>query len=483
MVSVRGGALKGTGCAIAVALALLLPAGASAAFQPTGQFGSLGSGSGQIDAPQGIASDGAGKLFVPEFTNNRVSVFSTAGTFLYAFGWDVNTPDGDEAAEICTTACLPGDEDGGSGAIDAPQGIAYDSGNVYVADSDNSRIDVFNSAGVFQYAFGRDVNDPDGATTLETCTTMCIQGDSAGSSGALDGPTGLDVDGSNLYVADSNNHRVDVFTTAGSFQNAFGVDVEGADGGSTFEVCTASCRQGNFDVGNSGELDFPIDVVADGTGNLFVADPGNNFRVSAFNVGGVTPAFSYAFGYDVDDPDGDAAPELCVTTCRQGDYNFSGAAEAGMIEPFALALDSAGNLQIADLDGNRVSVFTPAAEFVHAFGFGVDTGASAFQFCTLDSTCQTGGGGTGSGELNRPFGIETDGADTYVAELDNNRISRFGEPAPTSPPATTSVPITAAAPVPCAGLSGRALKKCRCKQKPTKAKRKKCLKKVLGVKP
>jgi hypothetical protein len=75
---------------------------------------------------------------------------------------------------------------------------------------------------------------------------------------------------------------------------------------------------------------------------------------------------------------------------------------------------------------NRVSVYSPWGEFVKAFGWGVDTGAAAFETCTATSTCQAGVAGSGPGQFDRPDAIAVNSAgDLYVAESTNHRVQKF----------------------------------------------------------
>ena len=74
-------------------------------------------------------------------------------TFIKAYGWGVL--DGASQFETCTTTCQAGLEGGGAGQLDQPLGVATDpSGDVYVADEFNNRIDEFSAAGAFIKAYG-----------------------------------------------------------------------------------------------------------------------------------------------------------------------------------------------------------------------------------------------------------------------------------------------------------------------------------------
>ena len=412
-------------------------------------------------------------MYVADSGSSRISEFAADGSFIRAFGWGVDT--GAAAFQVCTTAstCQPGSSGGGAGELAGPAGLAIDSsGNLYVAEGGNSRISVFNTAGPsFTRAFGWGVDT--GSPQFETCTTAstCESGRFGDGAGQLSLPFGIALDGAGgLYVAEQLNNRISVFDTAGpSFTRAFGWDV---DGGVGFETCTtaSTCQIGNSG-GGAGQLDTPFGVALDGVGSLYVGDAFNN-RISVFNTAG--PSFTRAFGFGVDT--GGPVFETCTTAsiCQAG----SAGGDAGQLNaPSGVALNG-GSLYVAEQGNNRISVFdTAGPSLTRAFGWGVATGAGAFETCTTNSACMAGTSGSGTGELNGPELVATDcrGA-VWVADSSNDRVQRFGEPNTPLPPCVSTPPAGGGSTSPAAGPTGRraaALKKCKKKHGKARAKCKK----------
>jgi NHL repeat len=365
---------------IVVLVVLVFPAGA-AAFGPVSSFGGFGSGVGQLDEPGSLAIGAEGAAYVADSKNNRVDVFSPQGDFLRAFGEGV--VDGAEALQVCTTAtaCLPGKASFASGGMNGPEDVAFGpDGQLYVADRNNSRIEVFTPEGAFLRDFGEgELEEPEG-----------IGFSSAGQ----------------LYVADTENDRVAVFMSSGSFVREFGASGEGA-----------------------GELEGPHDVAESAGGLVAVSDDENN-RIDVFTSAG---AFVRAFGAEVEVGGGD----ICTTNCKKGDASE---ASGGLENPSALALDVTGNLYVADTGNDRLAQFTLGGTFVKAFGEGVLDGAEAFQLCGSGAECQAGLPGTIAGATPEPHGVAIDcrGA-VYVTEEheapDFARVERFGDLA--APPPCT----------------------------------------------
>jgi hypothetical protein len=377
----------------------------------TCEAGISGSGVGQLDHPGGIAIGLSGNVYVLE--DNRIDEFSAAGAFIKAFGWGVSN--GATQFETCTSSCQAGIAGSGAGQLDAagPGSIATDpSGNVYVADELNQRIDEFSAAGAFIEAYGWGVN---GGSGFETCTSTCQAGTSGAGAGELSYPDTIATDAAgDVYETGSNNNRIDEFSAAGAFIKAFGWGV--SDHNNQFETCASTCLGGIGGAGAGEISNFPQGLAVDPSGNLYLADNANN-RIDEFSAAG---AFLKAYGWGVSD--GASQFETCTTTCEIG-LSGGGAGQADGI--YGIATDPAGDLYVANDGAQRIDEFSAAGAFIKAFGWGVSDGTSQFETCT--GTCRAGISGGGPGQLAYPLGIATDSSgNVYVADEYNNRIDEFG---------------------------------------------------------
>jgi glucose/arabinose dehydrogenase len=270
----------------------------------TGTSGYSGNGSAATSAtlnyPYSVALDSSGNLYIADqynFVIREVSastkdISTVAGNHYYSYSGDGGLA---KAAQFNTL-----------------QGLVMDgSGNLYIADADN-------------YVVRKvDVSTGD-ISTIAGNGTLGYSGDGgAATSAELESPHGLALDGAdNLYIADASSavvRKVDASTGYISTVAGNGTQGYSGDGGAA----------------TSAELSYPVSVAADSSGNLYIAD---------------TDAYVVR---KVDVTTGDIS-----TVAGNGTQGYSGddnaATSAELKTPISVALDSSGNLYIADEDAHVV---------------------------------------------------------------------------------------------------------------------------------
>jgi DNA-binding beta-propeller fold protein YncE len=232
----------------------------------------------------------------------------------------------------------------GKGQILNPSGLAVDQSQdaLYVADSGNSRVDVFKaSTGEFEFAFGGGVQDGL-SPELQVCVSTCFKGISGGPAGFFNRAEGIAVDtnplGPAVYVFENGNHRVQRFSPGGAFVWAIGGGVNQTTGE---DLCTASSGD-TCGAGTTGDVDRHFNEVLSGgvavgpDGVVYVADqigviPNRQVRVQKFESSG-----TYI--------------ETLVLSIAGGSGRVSG-----------IAVDSAGNIYVATNNTTgAVRKFSPA---------------------------------------------------------------------------------------------------------------------------
>jgi hypothetical protein len=248
----------------------------------------------------------------------------------------------------------------GAGKLSEPNGVAVDqaSGDVYVMDFGNVRIDKFSAEGGFLLGWGWGVADA--TQGLQTCTTTCYRG-STPDYGPGTGEFGLGVRGvavdndllspsyEDVYVPDRGNDRVEKFSPSGSFLAMFGKEVN--ENGSNVCVTGEKCRPGKEGAGN-GEFDDITGAIAIGTdGDVYV---GGNNRVQVFSPEGVfVSQFTLTTGVTRSIAV-DATGDLYVvgeSPFNLSEYDSSGALLRtldGGGEPRAVTLDASGDVFVDD---------------------------------------------------------------------------------------------------------------------------------------
>jgi hypothetical protein len=190
------------------------------------KFGGLGSAGGQFDNPQGIAINQAtGAIYVRDRDNRRVQQFTQDGTFVRAWGWDVvlSGPGDDVTApvnefEICVPANLDTCKTGTSGAaggqfatppsnqVGGGIAVAPATGDVFVADPVNRRVQQFRSDGAFVRLWGWDVVPTGqagdlGTNNFEVCTSTATGACKAGAAATPDTSNGQFAANQPLHLA------------------------------------------------------------------------------------------------------------------------------------------------------------------------------------------------------------------------------------------------------------------------------------------
>ena len=302
----------------------------------------------------------------------------------------------------------------GNGQFNQPTGIAVDSsGNSYIADALNLRIQKFNSALAYLSQWGSD----------------------AYGNGHLNYPHHLATDSAGyIYVADTENFRIQKFNSSGVYQAQFG----------------------SYGSGN-GQFNFPVGVAVDAGGNIYVTD-GWTSRVQQFNSSGIWQAtlgspgdLNFPMGIAVDsggkiyvaDFYNDAIKVYSGSTWTMFGTSFN--------RPRGIAIDSSGSVYVTDSGNNQIQKFDSSGTFIKSWG---SSGTGDGQFYTPDGIAvdsvdhvyvvdsqgariqkfdsngnfitKWGSSGNGDGQFLQPIGITTDSSgNIYVSEGVSDRIQKF----------------------------------------------------------
>jgi DNA-binding beta-propeller fold protein YncE len=281
----------------------------------------------------------------------------------------------------------------GAGQTDEPSGVAVDAsnGDLYVVDTQNNRVDVFESSGVFLFAFGWKVNATTPEEKLQTCTVLtgCQQGSPGAGAGQLNGPAlepstglrgtvGIAVDGGShdVYVAEEGNGRVQAFDASGAFLFMFGKNVNTGTSGKP-DLCTDAgsptnvCGVGS-EGGGVGEFDSIKGIGVGSGGAVYVADTRRVGPCAIAAVGGG----EFSKRVQRFDSSGEATEQISLTgtPCGQvnafavdpgGDLYVGNIGESGAVRKY----DSAGSPVVGWGEGGKVdSSFNISAVALDATG-------------------------------------------------------------------------------------------------------------------
>ena len=383
----------------------------------------------RLNYPNGVATDGAGNVYIVDQRNNRIRKVDSSGVITTFAGTGDYGVDRDYIR-----GGYVGD---GGPAVDAllaqPSGVAADgAGNVYIADTGNHRIRKVDSSGVITTFAGTEVygysgDGGDGGPSVEAL---------------LAEPSGVAVDGAgNVYIADQRNHRIRKVDSSGTITTFAGSEEhgDGGDGGPSVEALLAE----------------PSGVAVDGAGNVYIADQ-RNHRIRKVDSSGTITTFAGREDYRDGGFGGDGGPAalaqlrspsdvatagagnlyiadrfnhrirkvdssgVITTFAGSGEYGFGGdggpAAEAQLYSPNGVATDGAGNLYIADTGNSRIRK--------------VDSSGTITTFAGSGRSGYGGFGGDGGpaveARLAFPHGVELDAdGNLYIADTSNHRIRKI----------------------------------------------------------
>ena len=313
-------------------------------------FSSSGSASGAagLSNPLGVAVDSHGNLYVADTNNNRVLEYNTpvagcggnlpcvAGPAAVVFGQLA-----DFSSTSCNFAAISGTPSADS--LCGPDGVALDShNNLYIADSGNNRVLEFNEGGNPPTNLTANLVFGQGAGGTNFSGNQCNINGSTINQTSLCNPESVALDGANnLYIADTNNRRVVELT-------------EGANPPTNVSANTVFGQLGSFNTNtcddggiNANSLCGPDAVAVDLSNNLYVSDQARN-RALEFNTPLVGPntTANTVFGQ---------ADNLHGTSCNLGGNAPS---DDTLCSPQGLAVDSSGDVFIADASNNRITAYT-----------------------------------------------------------------------------------------------------------------------------
>jgi sugar lactone lactonase YvrE len=282
------------------------PSGIISTVAGDGVPGASGDGGSALNASlsdvAGVALDAAGNLYFGDASNRRVRKVTTAGIISTVAGTGVQGFSGDGGPATNAT-------------LNRPTFVVVDSaGKLYITDSSNQRIRRVDLNGTITTIAGNGLAGFSGDGGLATDASLMF-------------PLGMAMDRiGNLYVADANNHRIRRINLSGVITTVAGNGVEGFSG--------------DLGPATSASLNYPEDVAIDGSGNLFIADSGNN-RIRKVDPSGVISTIA---GTILNGFSGDGGPSV----------------EAVLNFPWGLAADPSGGVYIADRMNNRIRKISPS---------------------------------------------------------------------------------------------------------------------------
>ncbi|MGA3008466.1 MAG: leucine-rich repeat protein [Opitutaceae bacterium] len=356
--------------------------------------------------PTGVAVDAAGNLYVCDATNNTVQIVTPALQATPLVG--VKTVDS-------ATGQPPT-------AFNQPGGLTIDRfGDVFVADTGNGTIREITAAGLTV------------STLAGTAGTQSYY-DGTGASAFFDMPAGVARDNSgDLFIADTGNSVIRELNAAFTSSDFAGVTP-------ILTVTPPTPQPGSTDgTGTAASFNQPSGIAIDTAGNLFIADTVNN-TIRAITPAGVVTTVA-------------GAPN--VTGFEDG-VGFSNNSDTALFnKPMGVAVDTAGNIYVADTSNDTIRELTSSSGVYNAVTLAGIPGTASFKDGVGDPAATANG--TGDVALfNQPQGVAVDAnGNVFVADTGNGKIRELTlsngywnvttlaiTPAPAAAPTITTQPVS-----------------------------------------
>ena len=326
------------------------------------KFGATGTGNSKLSSPTDVALDkNERNIYVADSINNRINVFNYNGNVDFRFGTFCDIA----SIQKCNDNADGADKNG-DGQFDNPISIITDAlGKLFVIDSDNDRIQVFDDTGKFKSKFGSSNNRLD--EYLGSAKGIAIQKSTK-----------------NIMVSNIENDSISVFDSTEKFLDKF----DSFDGNEKFKNPT------NMIVDNSNQI-------------LFVSDTGND-RIIMFKLVNSNTC-----------PTG--TTESVDGVCFVEEFGRKGTGDGQFDEPTGLAYDSSRDfLYVSDTYNDRIQIF----QIIDGSTCPTNTDEIVNGVCFVE---EFGRKGSSNGQFDSPRGITLDKNNKflYVADTGNDRIQVF----------------------------------------------------------
>ena len=353
-------------------------------FKSADNNGGLSAASGSsLSSPQGIFFDGT-RLFIADTINNRVLIWSSnpasnnqAADMVLGQGSMTETMPNRGTIATCATLSLP-------------TAVHVNGNRLFVADSGNNRVLVFNNADSLSTGQAADFVMGH-ANCQETRPNRFNEATNGVNAGTLSNPTSVFYDGRDIFIADTDNFRVLIYR---GLPPGHGKDANVVIGQSEMDANAARAVDQNTLNKPQGVTVRDDDLLISDTGNhrvlIFTSIPGSNNASANFVIG--QPDFKSA---------------------------SSGTAANRLSNPKQIHGDSGDKLAIADSGNHRVLVYN---------GIPAQNGVNAKDLIGQDNFTTSSpnrGKEPGSTTLDGPHGVFTNGSIYWIADTLNHRALRF----------------------------------------------------------